>query len=107
MSQLEYIEATRGRTCRFSIALFEDAAHSKVLTLTNMTVRLTFGADWLVLTSGNGLTVNAAAGTVEVKLTPIQTSEAPAPQLNFVLDIEESATEVLPPLKGTISFAPA
>lgn len=99
----ELLEVERGVTFRCKILLFEDAAKTKPLNLTGLTITLKI--DGVAnLASGAGLTITPLAGQIDVKLTPVQTRAVVVAQAHYCLFLEENAEEIVPPLNGTMTF---
>jgi hypothetical protein len=99
----EHFDVLRGMTFRRTITLFEDEAKTKPLNLTGLTVKLTVAGD-LTLTSGSGLVISPTEGKNAIRLTPTQTTAAPANVCHYVLTLEESSEEIVPPLVGNMTF---
>jgi hypothetical protein len=99
----ELLEVERGVTFRCKILLFEDAAKTKPLNITGLTVKLVIEGV-TTLASGSGLTINFATGQIAVKLTPVQTAAVEVAQAHYYLTLEENAEEIVPPIKGTMTF---
>lgn len=99
----ELLEVERGVTFRCKILLFEDAAKTKPLDITGLTAKLVI-AGVTTLASGSGLTVIASPASIAVKLTPAQTLAVEVAQAPYHLTLEENAEEIVPPIKGTMTF---
>lgn len=58
--------------------------------------------DYLTLTEGNGLTINRAAGTIQVDMTELQTMEAPNSR-RWYLAWSDAGGKVRYPVGGTMT----
>jgi hypothetical protein len=99
----------RGTTLRRVVTVYEDEAKTKPLSLSGWTPELVIAdgqQTYLALTSGSGLTVTAAKGEIAVLVTPAQTKNAPRETLHYYLTIEESASEKVEVLEGTLTISP-
>ena len=97
------LEVIRGMTYRCSFRWFANEAETVALNLTGVTVTLTV-VGLFTLTVGNGLTVNAAAGTCAVKIPPALSRGVQLDQAHFYITFEENSEEVAPPVAGTMTL---
>lgn len=100
----ELLAVERGVTYRCKILLFKDAAKTEPLNLTGLTITLKIDGV-ATLASGSGLTINVAAGSIAVKLTPAQTKAVVVAQTHYCLFLEENAEEIVAAIHGTMTFA--
>ena|SRR5215469_1650544 len=100
----------RGITLRRIATIYEDAAKTIPLNLAGWTAELLIvdgSTTYLTLKEGTGLTVTKAKGEVAILLTPEQTKNAPRETLHWYLTIEESSSEKVEVLEGTLTISPA
>jgi hypothetical protein len=93
-------DATRGGTFDPQLSLTQNG---RPFSLEGWTVKVIVGN--VTLTSIAGLTVDAAAGTVKMLLTPAQTAAFTADTERWYLQLTDPDGKVGFPLAGTIRFA--
>jgi hypothetical protein len=75
------------------------------VNLTGYTATLTINDGELVLTSGSGLTLGGAAGTVAIVITAEQTASLTNGGGRFRLDLVSAGGVALPRMRGRVSVA--
>jgi hypothetical protein len=100
----ELLAVERGRTFRCTFFLFKDKAKTEPLNLAGLTITLSIDGV-LTLASGSGLTINAAAGSIAVKITPAQSKAVVLDQTHWALTLEENPEEIVTGRNGTMIFS--
>lgn len=97
------LAALRGATFDCSIVLWENNIKTVPFDLTGYTVTVTVGS--LVLLDGDGITITPEDGTIDLKLTPTQTSSFKnAHEKKIIVSVEEPDGDIYYPVSGKISF---
>jgi len=104
--QPEYVEFTvpRGTTFRRKVELFTDEEKEHKRNITGLIVKVVLD-DYITLTSGSGLVIDAVDGIVTIELTPAQSLAAPKEKIHFYMEVEKAEPEeAVNPVEGLFVF---